>query len=115
MSVIALLFSLNAVACPAGAPAGFAPTPNEKERAYTNKAKTIQLVLKCDPRLTQSVQLDALKILGTLQQEGDVAFVDLKPGALRIYVAGDAQLSVVAKTPEALAKASPALIKYLQK
>jgi hypothetical protein len=71
--------------------------------------------LKCDEKLKPADAAAALKFLGPVQTSGGVSYVDLKDGTLRIYIAKDAQLSVVAKTPEALAKASPALIEYLKK
>ncbi len=111
------LVSIQALACPKTAPAGFEATKDSKELAFTSKDKMVQLVVRCDERVQPKQAAEALSMLGQVKTEQNVSYVDLQAGAMRMYVGGrDAtQVAAVAKTPEALEKATPAIIEYLKK
>lgn len=119
VALFVLLFSGSALACPSGAPSGFEAIPGQKERSYGDKAKTAVVVVKCDIRTNEEEMAKALALLGEVRSvRKGLAFVDVKPGAMRIYSTLNSkpvQVSIVAKNPESLEKASRAVVSYITK
>lgn len=116
-ALILFLISVQALACPKTAPTGFEATKNSKELAFTSKDKAVQLVVRCDERVRPQQAVEALAMLGEVKTEHNVSYVDLQSGAMRMYVGGQdaTEVAAVAKTPEALEKATPAIIEFLKK
>jgi hypothetical protein len=117
-SALPLFFASLAIACPKGAPVGFAVSPGQKERSYNDAKKTVEVVVKCDERLKSAEALKALAMIGEVHVvDRAISYVELQKGTMRMYVGTSpdvAQVAVIAKTPEALEKAAPAIVEYLK-
>ena len=75
--------------------------------------------MKCSPVPKPQDVLSSLSAMGEVHEVSkSISYVDVTKGAMRIYVGAKSemtQLAVVSKSPDALEKVSPALIKYLER
>jgi len=107
------LLSAEALACSSNAPLGF--TKSAKSDTFVNAEKTVSISVKCDSKLSPKEIIEAMGSLGQLKTAKSVHFVDLVPGTVRTFIGRDSvQFTAVAKTPEALEKATPAIIETLK-
>lgn len=110
--------SRAALACPQGVPRDFIFSSNTKDRSYTNVNKTVEVIVKCDERVKPIEAIKALHMIGPVHFiSKSISYAELKAGAMRLYIgttSGVTQVAVIAKTPEALEKAAPAIIEYLK-
>ena len=110
--------SASGVACPKSAPDGFLASPNQAAGTYSDKDKNVVLILKCSRVSKPQDVLNSLNAMGEVHVVSKtISYIDVTKGAMRIYVDAKTemvQVAVVSKSPEALEKASPAILKYLE-
>lgn len=115
--LLTILCSTSALACPKGAPRGYEKIEGQKERAYRSKDSASVVVVKCGLPTNAEELKRGLAQIGEVHEVNEkLAYVQMWSGPMRIYATiteNPTQVSVVAKSPEALDKAGRDVVAYL--